>query len=164
MGFGAQTHGVWSANPWRLEWRRRQGSSAHRLHPSSRMRDGGTQYSTPTQTRQRDAAHNRHVTGCVSLRLQKYTNTTNKTTVRNNFIAFTFKTTSSRFVLFHVVMLTHRQERRNGSKFSVVRMVLGRFYKSNKRKAFTYRAFRLFMGWVAGGTRTHDIQNHNLTL
>ena len=37
-------------------------------------------------------------------------------------------------------------------------------HKSNKRKAFTYRAFRLFVGWVAGGTRTHDIQNHNLTL
>ena len=38
------------------------------------------------------------------------------------------------------------------------------FKKSNKRKAFAYRAFRLLMGWVAGGTRTHDIQNHNLTL
>ena len=37
-------------------------------------------------------------------------------------------------------------------------------HKSNKRKALTYRAFRLFVWWVAGGTRTHDIQNHNLTL
>ena len=24
--------------------------------------------------------------------------------------------------------------------------------------------FPFFYGWVAGGTRTHDIQNHNLTL
>lgn len=36
--------------------------------------------------------------------------------------------------------------------------------KAKNGKPFAYRAFRLFMGWVAGGTRTHDIQNHNLTL
>ena len=31
----------------------------------------------------------------------------------------------------------------------------------NPCKFFTYKGFVL---WVPGGTRTHDIQNHNLTL
>ena len=31
----------------------------------------------------------------------------------------------------------------------------------NPRKSLTYRNFNR---WVPGGTRTHDIQNHNLTL
>ena len=29
---------------------------------------------------------------------------------------------------------------------------------------FIYWDFRLILLWVPGGTRTHDIQNHNLTL
>ena len=37
-------------------------------------------------------------------------------------------------------------------------------YTKNKRKPFIFKDFRLFSLWVEGGARTHDIQNHNLTL
>ena len=43
-------------------------------------------------------------------------------------------------------------------RFSFLLAYLGIY---EKRKSL----FRNFLfGWVAGGTRTHDIQNHNLTL
>ena len=34
----------------------------------------------------------------------------------------------------------------------------------DKQKAETFKDFRLFQPGVDSGTRTHDIQNHNLTL
>ena len=34
----------------------------------------------------------------------------------------------------------------------------------NAKKEESNAAFLFFAFWVEGGTRTHDIQNHNLTL
>ena len=38
------------------------------------------------------------------------------------------------------------------------------FMRGNTRQAETFKDFRLFQPGVDSGTRTHDIQNHNLTL
>ena len=38
------------------------------------------------------------------------------------------------------------------------------FMRGNTQKAETLKDFRLFQPRVDSGTRTHDIQNHNLTL
>lgn len=157
MKFGAQTHGVWSGGG--AKGRPRIG---YIPHPACVMAES----SALRRHKRREETPRAHGTLQDARRYAyKYTQIP---LIKQLFATFLSRLHSKHHlhtpVLSHVVMLTHRKERRNDSQFSVVRMVLRRFYKSNKRKAFAYRAFRLFMGWVAGGTRTHDIQNHNLTL
>ena len=36
--------------------------------------------------------------------------------------------------------------------------------RNKRKKEESNAAFLFFAFWVEGGTRTHDIQNHNLTL
>ena len=122
MKFGAQTHGVWSGGG--AKGRPRIG---YIPHPACVMAES----SALRRHKRREETPRAHGTlQDVRCYAYKYTQIP---LIKQLFATFLSRLHSKHHlhtpVLSHDVMLTHRKERRNDSQFSVVRMVLRRYYK-----------------------------------